>query len=128
MQLPESDEDYLRAKEYEHELVPVGSEGCLIIKNYPVSDQLFNRSSVDLMIRIPAQYNNAALDMFYCDPELRLKESGAYPQAAEVFEEHAGRRWQRFSRHFPPSAPWQAGIDGLPKLLTFVQRELRPSS
>lgn len=126
MQLPESDEEYLRTKGYEYELVPVGNEGCLIIKNYPVSEALYDCSSVDLMIRIPAQYNNAALDMFYCDPELRLKASGEYPHRAKVFKEHVGRRWQRFSRHFP--TPWQPGVDGLPKLLTFAQRELNPST
>ncbi len=123
MQLPESDEDYLRAKGYQYELVAVGDEGLLVIKDYPVSGDIYNCASTNLMIRIPAQYNNAALDMFYCEPELRLKANNTYPEAAGHFEEHAGRRWQRFSRHFP--TPWRPGVDGLPTLLTFVYRELQ---
>jgi hypothetical protein len=123
MRLPEEDEGYLGQKGYQWELVPVGEEGCLILRNFAVSEDLYDRATTDVMVRIPAQYNNAALDMFYCDPPLKLR-SGAYPQAAEHFEEHVGRHWQRFSRHFP--TPWRAGVDGLPTLLTFVQRELHP--
>lgn len=123
MRLPEDDEEYLRQKEFNWELIPVGEEGCLILKDYPTSDALYDRPATDVMIRIPAQYNNAALDMFYCNPPLKLK-TGAYPQAADHFEDHIGRKWQRFSRHFP--TPWRAGVDGLPTLLTFVQRELHP--
>jgi hypothetical protein len=122
MQLPEEDEEYLRQKGYDWQLVPVGNEGCLVLKGYPVSADTYDRSSTDVMIRIPAQYNNAALDMFYCDPPLKLK-SGGYPQAADHFENHIDRRWQRFSRHFP--SPWRAGVDGIATLLTFVHRELQ---
>lgn len=121
MNLPEDDEDYLREKEFVWELLPNGDGACLVVKNYPVNGDQFDRSATDLMIRIPAQYNNAALDMFYADPPLRLK-SGAYPPAAEHFETHSGRNWQRFSRHF--NTPWRAGVDGLPTMLTFVHREL----
>lgn len=123
MQLPEGDEDYLKTKGYDFELIAAGSEACLVIKDYPVSAEIYNRASTNLMIRIPAQYNNAALDMFYCEPELRLKANNAYPEKADHFEKHVERNWQRFSRHFP--TPWRAGIDGLSTLLTFVHRELQ---
>ena len=121
MQLPEEDEEYLRQKGYAWELIPVGSEGFLVLKNVAVSADVYDRSTTDVMIRIPAQYNNAALDMFYCEPPLKLK-SGGYPDRADHFEDHIARHWQRFSRHFP--VPWRPGVDGLPTLLTFVQREL----
>lgn len=121
MRLPDDDEEYLRTKGFEWELVPNGDGACLVLKRYGVSEALYDRANTDLMVRIPAQYNNAALDMFYCDPPLKLR-NGSYPQAADQFEEHAGRRWQRFSRHF--QTPWRAGIDGLPTLLTFAHREL----
>jgi len=61
MQLPEDDEAYLRTKGYAWDLVPTGDGGCLILKGYAVSAALFDRASTDLMVRIPAQYNNAAL-------------------------------------------------------------------
>ena len=65
-----------------------------------------------MMIRIPDQYNIAALDMFYVSPEVRLKNSNQYPDQAEHFEDHCGRKWQRFSRHLVAS--WRPGVDGLP--------------
>lgn len=125
MLLPEEDEDYLRQKGFTWELVPAGNEGCLVIRGYPVSPETYDQSWTDVMIRIPAQYNNAALDMFYCEPPLKLK-AGGYPEAADHFETHIGRHWQRFSRHFPN--PWRAGVDGIATLLTFVHRELQRKS
>ena len=54
MQLPEEDEEYLGEKGFDWELIPVENEGCLILKNYPVSSCIYDRASTDVMIRIPA--------------------------------------------------------------------------
>lgn len=126
MQLPEDDEAYLNGKGYRWELIPAGEEAFLVLHSFPVSAELYDHSAVDLMIRIPAQYPNAKLDMFYVDPALRLK-SGGYPDRADHFEDHAHRHWQRFSRHIP-DAQWRVGIDGIPTLLTFACRELQARS
>ena len=123
MQLPEDDESYLRDKGYGWQLIPDGNGAFLVIKDYPTSAQLFDRDRTDLMVRIPAGYNNAGLDMFYVDPPLRLREGGGYPQAADHFEDHVGRHWQRFSRHLKNA--WRAGIDGLPSFLSLIHRELQ---
>lgn len=77
---------------------------------------------MDLLICIPKGYNDAKLDNFYVDPPVRLKASGQFPQNANCFEDHAGRKWQRFSRHMPQ---WRAGIDTLRNFLPFVHRELQ---
>jgi Prokaryotic E2 family E len=74
------------------------------------------------MIRLPGQYNLAGLDMYYVDPPLRLK-NGEYPKAADSFEAHAGRQWQRFSRHLP--IPWRPGIDGLQMFFALIGEELQ---
>jgi hypothetical protein len=76
------------------------------------------------MIRIPAQYNIAGLDMFYVSPELKLRSTGSYPEAASHFENHAGRNWQRFSRHLI-TTPWRAGVDGLRVFMSLIQKELQ---
>lgn len=120
--LPESDERYLKEKGYAWQLLCDDEGVCLVIEKYPVSGELYDRSGTDLMIRIPPQYNNAALDMFYADPPLRMKGTDKYPDRADSFIDRVKRRWQQFSRHFP--VPWRPGVDGLPTLLTFVQREL----
>jgi hypothetical protein len=124
MRLPESDEAYLNEKAHVWELMSDGSGGAaLVIRDFRLFPGKYDRSSINLMIRIPAGYNNAALDMYYVDPPIRLVSTGAYPQAAESFEQHAGRQWQRFSRHL--QQPWRPGIDGLPMFLALIQRELQ---
>ncbi len=126
MNLPEDDAEYLRDKGLTWELLPDGSGGCLVMKNFEVSADIYDRAQTDLMIRIPQGYPMAALDMFYVDPPLKLK-NGSYPQAATVFEDHAGRKWQRFSRHLnDANSPWQGGVDGIRSFLALVTRELRP--
>lgn len=124
MRLPEDDETYLNDKGYRWSMLAAADGGCLVLADYDIAP-VFDRERTDVMIRIPGGYNMAALDMFYVDPALRLKGSGAFPQAADHFEEHAGRRWQRFSRHLP--SPWRPGIDGIPMFLSLISKELRRS-
>jgi len=123
MRLPENDEIYLNNKGYQWQLIPGGSEAFLVINEFPLAAEIFDRGNTDLMIRIPAQYNMAGLDMYYVAPEIKLKATGAYPQAADHFETHCDRRWQRFSRHL--TTAWRAGVDGLPMYLALIQKELQ---
>jgi len=122
MRLPEDDENYLNEKGFDWELQPDGQWGILVIKGYPISGVKYDRKNTDLMIRIPPQYNNAALDMFYADPPVQLK-NGGFPNRADQFENHGGHRWQRFSRHL--SKPWRPGIDSLPGFLSLISREIQ---
>jgi len=124
MRLPEDDEEYLNGKGYDWQLAPDGGGGCLIIKGFSVSAEVFDAAKVDLMIRIPAGYNMAGLDMFYVDPPLRMRATGAYPEAASHFEQHTGRKWQRFSRHLITTR-WRPGVDRLPMFLALIQKELQ---
>lgn len=123
MHLPGGDERYLNDKGYKWQLIPDGNAACLVVSDFPISIQVFDHQSVDLMIRIPAQYNIAGLDMFYVDPEIKLRATGLHPDRANVFENCAGRRWQRFSRHL--NTPWRPGVDGLPMFIALISKELR---
>jgi len=122
--LPEDDELFLRGKGYDWSLTPAGSGALLVIKTFTVNAVRYDRSTTDLMIRIPAQYNMAPLDMWYVDPPLKLKETNQFPIKAGTFEKHGDRNWQRFSRHLPKNA-WRAGVDGLPMFFTFINKELK---
>jgi hypothetical protein len=121
--LPEDDEAFLDRKGHRWELVPGGDSGFLVLKDFAVNPVVYDRDKTDLMLRIPAGYNTAGLDMYYVDPPLRLK-SGAYPNRADQFEDHANRRWQRFSRHLV--SPWRPGLDGLPMFFALIVQELNP--
>lgn len=124
MQLPEDDERYLNDKAFEWEVVSDNAGACLVVRSYPLDAAKYEIAQTDLMVRIPAQYPMANLDMFYVDPPVKLR-GGAYPQAAESFEQHCDRRWQRFSRHL--ATPWRAGVDGIASFLAIVARELAPN-
>ena len=124
MQLPEVDETYLRDKGHKWQLFPDGKGACLVLSDFAVAADLYDRDKTDLMIRIPAQYNIAGLDMFYVSPELKLSATGSYPDRASHFETHIERRWQRFSRHLT-TTPWRPGVDGLRMFMALIQKELQ---
>lgn len=121
MQLPEDDGQYLHEKELRFELLLDGNQALLLLPEYAIDAAKYDREFTTIMVRLPSQYPNAKLDMFYADPPLKLN-NGAFPPQADHFENHGGRRWQRFSRHLPQ---WRVGLDGLPTLLTFIHKELR---
>jgi hypothetical protein len=123
MQLPEDDEEYLNEAGFDWELFPDGEKaGFLVIRGFDVSGGGLTPPDTDLMLRIPAQYNTAQLDMWYCDPP--VKRSGAFPDRADHFEDYLGRRWQRFSRHLP-DGQWRAGVDNLRTFFPHIRRELQ---
>ena len=122
MQLLDDDGEFLRGKGLVWELLPDGSGYCIVIKDFPVNAAKYNRSSVQLMICVPAGYNDAKLDNFYVDPWLHIKATAAPPHQANVPEKHAGRDWQRFSRHLPT---WRAGVDTLRTFWPHIIKELQ---
>lgn len=124
MQLPARDASFLNERGYTWEVIPdpAGSV-CLIIKGFDVSGGGFSPTATDLMVRIPPQYPMTPLDMWYCDPPIRIASTGQFAQATEVMETHVGRTWQRFSRHL--NGRWQPGVDGLRSFFALIQRELQ---
>lgn len=119
MPLLEEDERYLSEKGWRFELHEEPNRTLLVIKDYPLPPK-FTAEKADVLIIIPALYPMSSLDMFWVRPEIRLKASGAYPQAADCFETYLGDRWQRFSRHYP----WRSNVDSLASHLRVVQNSL----
>lgn len=125
MQLPEDDEEFLAELGLPWVLHPDGdSAGILTIDGFAVAGGGFSPATTRLLIRIPAQYPLAKLDMWYCSPEIRLTSSGTYPPQADVFEILLAERWQRFSRHLPEGS-WKPGLDGLRTFFRFIFKELQ---
>jgi hypothetical protein len=124
MQLPERDAAFLKAREYEWESIPdpAGSL-CVVVRGFPVGGGGFAPERTDLMVRIPPQYPMTPLDMWYCDPPIRLAATGQFAVASEVMESHLGKNWQRFSRHL--NGGWRPGIDSLKSYFSLIQRELQ---
>lgn len=125
MQLPGRDSAFLTERGYNWDLVEgTGNEGgYLVVKDFEVAGGGFSPTKTNLMIRIPPQYPMTPLDMWYCDPPIRIAASGQFAPASEVVEQHIGRPWQRFSRHL--NGVWQPGVDGLRSFFTLIQKELQ---
>jgi hypothetical protein len=123
--LPEPDRRHLDSKGQSYEVTLESGMICLILPNYPLPDG-YEPRDVTLLLRLPAGYPDAAPDMYWCDPPVRLSRTGAFPQAAESMENHLGRTWQRFSRHLGPGA-WRPG-DGLDTYLTLIRHDLERSA
>jgi hypothetical protein len=122
--LPARDVKFLNERGFTWEVVPdPQGAACLLIKNYDVSLGGFTPSVTELMIRIPNQYPMTPLDMWYCDPPIRLAATGQFAQATEVMETHLGRPWQRFSRHL--NGAWRPGVDSIKSFFALIQRELQ---
>lgn len=95
---------------------------CVVIKNYslPLGYQI---PASDLLIRLPPGFPDAAPDMWWFDPAVRIAGSGTYPPGAEYMEPLLGRTWQRFSRHLTP-AQWRPGRSGIQSYLATIRRDL----
>lgn len=124
MELPARDVKFLNEGGLTWELLPdPQGAACLVVKEFNVAAGGFTPAATDLMIRIPAQYPMTPLDMWYCDPPVRLAASGQFAPATQVMESHLGRSWQRFSRHL--NGGWRPGIDSLRSYFALIQRELQ---
>ncbi|MDE0503455.1 MAG: multiubiquitin domain-containing protein [Paracoccaceae bacterium] len=117
--LPE-DLEYLEANypsQWRQESEGNGKSG-LLIENFPLPDGYTEKKST-LMLLIPSGYPGAALDMFYFSPS--LKRSDGSPVSAVAIEEHFGRTWQRWSRHYT----WEPGFDSVVKHIEYVNNDLK---
>jgi len=122
--IPERDAAFLRERGFDWAAVPdPGGSACIIVRGFLVSGGGFTPERTDLLVRIPPQYPITPLDMWYCDPPIRVAASGQFAQASEVMEQHLGRTWQRFSRHL--SNGWRPGVDNLRSYFALIQRELQ---
>lgn len=124
MDLPTRDVKFLNERGYDWELIPdLQGAACLLVKGFDVSAGGFSPTVTELMIRIPQQYPVTPLDMWYCDPPIRIAATGQFAIASEVMEAYIGRQWQRFSRHL--NGDWRPGIDSLRSFFSLIQRELQ---
>lgn len=123
MSLPPLLQEHIRYLEDEgHKIeVTVNSEIHIVIKDYKISDKIWNRTSIDLLIITHPTYPNAKMDMFWVDPPISLK-NGKVAQASDTIENKIGKNWQRFSWHVKL---WNPGQDNLITYLNVVDDRLR---
>ena len=128
--LPEDDVKYLKEKYPNHVVRSVGAELHVLLKGFPFPGHYSPREA-DVLLRLPASYPNAAPDMFWVKPDVKLA-SGGWPincehhevpgagKGSEVYESVA---WQRWSRHFGDGG-WIVGAHGLQSFVRAIVQEL----
>jgi Prokaryotic E2 family E len=86
------------------EVIEEGARFLVVFREFGLPDGRYSPRVTDLMLMADYQYPMSRLDMYWTDPAVRLVNR-AYPQGAELFEDHGGRRWQRWSWHYPAWDP-----------------------
>lgn len=77
---------------------------------------------VDLLLRLPFGFPDAAPDMFWVAPHA-TSTGGVQIPGTELTETYVNRTWQRWSRHI--AQQWRPGIDNLETYLAYVRRCVR---
>jgi hypothetical protein len=108
--LPKEDLDWLEGRGLRYELVHENGVSRVLIADWPVPAG-YDRTVVDVNVRIESGYPDTQIDMAYVFPALsRVDRRAVRAVCAEVFD---GRTWQRWSRHRTPANPWRPGVDNL---------------
>jgi hypothetical protein len=121
MPLPQSDITCLTERGVEYSVTSEANMTCVVIRGY-VLPTGYNCSQADLLLRLNPGFPDVPPDMWWFDPPLRLTNGRTVP-ATEVTENHVGRQWQRWSRHFNPGQ-WRSGTDTLESFLALIRKEL----
>jgi hypothetical protein len=121
-----AEQEYLERRGLPYEVTQEAGMIVLVIRDWPLPAG-YEPRAVELLVRLPPGFPDAAPDMYWCNPPVRFAGTDTYPPAANQFEEYLGRQWQRFSRHLPPGA-WQPGRDSLESYLALIRTELERSA
>ncbi|HWM62842.1 MAG TPA: E2/UBC family protein [Solirubrobacterales bacterium] len=118
--LSEGDEAYLEGRGFEYEVIPESQMFSLVIRGFrlPVG---YQPEVVDLLLRLPGGFPDAAPDMFWTHPIVSYVGGGA-PPASDVRLDYNGRTWQRWSRHL--ALAWRPGVDNLQTYLRLIRTDL----
>jgi hypothetical protein len=123
--LPAREVAYLADVGLRYDVVVDGGFPCLILFDYRLPAG-YTAATTDLLIRLPPGFPDAAPDMWWCCPPIRVAATDEYPIASDVMEPILGRVWQRFSRHVSPGA-WQPGRHSLGTFLLLIRTDLERS-
>ena len=118
--LSEGDEAYLRERDFSYEVIAEGQMFSLIIPGFELPEG-YEPRLIDLLLRLPGGFPDAAPDMYWTHPVVRYL-GGGIPPASNVRFDYRGRTWQRWSRHL--AVGWRPGIDNLQTYLRLIRTDL----
>jgi E2/UBC family protein E len=118
--LSEGDEAYLRGQGFEYEVIPEGQMFSLVIQGFRLPAG-YEPPVVDLLLRLPGGFPDAAPDMFWTHPIVSYGGGGVPPATQDRLNSN-GRIWQRWSRHL--AVAWRPGVDNLQTYLRLIRTDL----
>jgi hypothetical protein len=104
-----------------YSIQPEGGMTCVVLHDFRLAAG-FTVAATDLLLRLPSGFPDSAPDMFWCDPSVARSDGVPIP-AADQYEQHVGRRWQRFSRHLA-HGEWRPGVDSLDSFIVLIRKTL----
>lgn len=118
--LLDEDYEYLRSQGVVWE--EDGEARLLIFKKRPLLDGLYTDVAVDVLVKIPENYNHDGIDMLWVAPRLTRLDGKDVPAQAKQGEgvnvTHAGVEYCRWSRHWNAKHNvWRAGVDAMETIL-----------
>lgn len=114
------DKAYLESREIDHEVVSDAAGTHVILADVPTPQGL-QPDAVDILITLPAGFNDTAPDMFWCQPAITRVDGTPIPGTG-AHRDFQGRNWQRWSRHI--GGAWRPGIDNLATYIAYVKRAI----
>ena len=123
MSLPQQDLDYLSGLDIEnYKVVAEGDMTCVVLRGWKLP-QGFNRTTVDVLLRLNPGYPDVHPDMWWFSPDVH-RSDGVALQATDTTETYLGGQWQRWSRHLEPGQ-WRPGVDNLKSYVSIMRERLR---
>lgn len=119
--LPRRCRQYLANKQFSFCEPSASGVAAVIIDPWQLPPGKYDHEQVALLLLLPDGYPDAAPDMFYVHPWIRVQGSPNWPNAAAVSHSFLDRDWQRWSRHW---SDWRPGIDGIQTWLLKVRHAL----
>lgn len=120
--LLEKDAAYLNALGIKWETLIDDRRRWLIIRDYLLPEG-YNHEVVDVAIEVPASYPDAAIDMFYCNPPLKLTSGTVIAQTSSHVS-ISGINYQRWSRHLNGATRWNPMTDSVITQMAVVEESL----
>lgn len=124
------DDDYKTLDELGIAYVEDEGQRFLVLKNYPLPENLYQQTQCDVLVIIPTNYNQAGNDMFWTHPRLVRSDGVAIPNThdagARVNNHFDGREFFRWSRHWNDAGSrWRSGDDDVTTILRRIEWALR---
>ena len=119
--LPRRCRKYLTDKGFAFSERSDNGTAAIVIDPWQLPPEKYDHDQVALLLLLPNGYPDAAPDMFYVHPWIKVRGASNWPGAASVSLQFLGTNWQRWSRHW---SDWRPGIDGIQTWLLKVRHAL----